>query len=247
MACIIAIFCVKIYLMFGNKPQKIEAPTQAYLPIAAIKDGVVVMKDHSLRAVVIVSSMNFALKSEEEKDAIVVSYQDFLNSLEFPVQIVASSRKIDLSGYLNEINGYSKNESNPKIKYHIDEYYSFIKELLESSNIMEKRFFVVVPFYPVGDAAATAMPNPLKKQTPETTAGRFDDHKKNLMVRSEEIVAGVSSVGLRCVVLGTEDLLELYYGFYNPDTARFQKLKGIQEVDLPVVTSSAEGPKEIDV
>lgn len=233
--------------MFGNKSQKIEAPTQAFLPITAIKDGVVVMKDHSLRAVVIVSSMNFALKSDQEKDSIVVSYQDFLNSLEFPIQIVASSRKIDLSGYLTEIDEKRKNESNPKIKYHIDEYHNFIKELLESSNIMEKRFFVVVPFYPVGDAAATALPNPLKKKAPQAPAGRFEDHKKNLMVRAEEIVAGLSSVGLRCVVLGTEDLLELYYGFYNPDTARYQKLKGIQEVDLPVVTSTTEGPKEIEV
>jgi type IV secretory pathway VirB4 component len=219
---------------------KVEASTQAYLPISEIKEGVVVMKDHSLRSVIIVSSVNFALKSENEKNAILSSYQSFLNSLSFPIQILATSRKIDLSNYLNTVKEAEKTQDNPLLRVQTDEYISFLKELLEYSNIMEKRFFVVLPFYPSGINEITSLPNPLAKKAAPTVP--FEDQKKEIAQRVEVIITGLTSVGLRCAALGTEDLLELYYTLYNPDTAKGEKIKGAQDIDIPMVTAS-EGPE----
>lgn len=223
--------------MAKDSRRKVESSTQAYLPISEIKEGVVVLNDKSLRAVVIVSSLNFALKSEDEKNAIVSSYQNFLNSLNFPIQILATSRKIDLSGYLLTIENAAQNQKNPLIKLQTDEYHSFLSELLEHSNIMEKRFFVVVPFYPSGVDEITSLPNPFKKQDAASTP--FEEQRKSLLQRVEEVIAGLSAVGLRCVALGTEDLLELYYTLYNPDTAKGEKIKGAQDIDIPLVTATS--------
>lgn len=133
-----------------NRGNQNLASTQAYLPISEIKEGVVVMRDQSLRSVLIVSSVNFALKSEQEKDAIIASYQSFLNSLNFPVQIVASSKKLHLTNYINSLKTLGQNQTNPLLKIQTEEYSRFIEQLLEVSNIMEKRFYVVVPYFPAG-------------------------------------------------------------------------------------------------
>lgn len=233
--------------MFEKKKpgQKVEASTQAYLPISEVKEGVVAMKDTSLRAVIIVSSLNFALKSDQEKDAIIVSFQDFLNSLDFPIQILATSRKLNLDNYLGEISKLSEGQKNPLLKIQTDEYLSFLNELLTYSNIMEKRFFVVVPYYPAGVDISKGLPNPFakKEDVPKTS---FDDGKRMLSERVESVIAGLSSVGLRCVALGTEDLLELYYTIYNPDTAKSEKIKGIKDIDVPIV-SGAGVPEDQNV
>lgn len=217
--------------------QKIEASTQAYLPISEIKEGVVVMKDKSLRSVIIVSSLNFALKSDDEKNAIIVSYQSFLNSLTYPLQIIANSRKIDLSNYLKTVEAAAKAQTSPLIKLQTEEYRNFLNELLEYSNIMEKRFYVVVPYYPSGVQDITGIPNPLKKKDTAPLAP-FEEQKNELMQRTQEVINGLSSIGLRCVALGTEDLLELYYSFYNPDVSQSQKVSA-QGVDIPLITGTS--------
>lgn len=224
--------------MFEKKPgQKIEASTQAYLPISEIKEGVVVMSDKSLRAVIIVSSLNFALKSDQEKDAIIVSFQEFLNSLDFPIQILATSRKLNLDNYLSDVEKLSGKQQNPLVKIQTEEYLAFLNELLTYSNIMEKRFFVVVPYFSSGVDIAKGIPNPFakKEEAPKTS---FDDAKRFLSERIESVIAGLSSVGLRCVALGTEDLLELYYTVYNPETAKSEKIKGAKDIDVPIVTGA---------
>lgn len=222
------------------------ASTQAYLPISEIKEGVVVMKDRSLRAVLIVSSLNFALKSEQEKDAIVSSYQSFLNSLSFPIQIVASSRKLDLSKYIDGIKGLATGQDNPLIKIQTEEYAAFIQKMLEYSNIMEKRFYVVIPYFPAG-VEVTGKVNDLIGKKSKVPAGSFEDNKKKLLSRVEVALSGLSSVGLRCSSLATKDLLELYYTAYNPDTAQNQKLADIENFSEPVITSGTrtETPSEI--
>lgn len=195
------------------------------------------MKDGSMRAVVIVSSFNFALKSEDEKNAILTSYQDFLNSLSFPVQIVANSRKIDLSLYLNEVKNAAARQPNPLIKLQTEEYHNFIQQLLEVSNIMEKRFYVVVPFYPFGINTSTGLPNPFQKKN-ATPTGSLGENRKKLLSRVEEVITGLSAVGLRCAALGTEDLLELYYSIYNPDTAKNQKIKNADDFNIALTTGN---------
>lgn len=225
--------------MAEKKKEKVEASTQAYLPVSEIKEGVVVMKDKSLRSVIIVSSLNFALKSEDEKSAIISSYQSFLNSLSFPLQIIASSRKIDLSGYLKSIKEASAKQSSPLIKLQTDEYHNFLSELLEHSNIMEKRFYVIVPYYPSGVEDVSGIANPFKKKGGEPV-GSFEEQRNELMQRTQEIISGLASVGLRCVALGTEDLLELYYASYNPDLSKTQKVGGVQDVDIPIISGSGQ-------
>jgi type IV secretory pathway VirB4 component len=211
------------------------ASTQAYLPISEIKEGVVVMKDHSLRAVLIASSLNFALKSEQEKDAIVAAYQSFLNSLSFPIQIVASSRKLDLTKYIDGIKGLAGKQNNPLIKVQTEEYAAFIEKMLEYSNIMEKRFYVVVPYFPAG-IEVTGRVNDMVGKKSKVPVGSFEDNKKKLLARVELILSGLTSVGLRCSSLTTKDLLELYYTAYNPDTAQNQKLTNIENFDEPIVS-----------
>jgi type IV secretory pathway VirB4 component len=221
------------------------ASTQAYLPISEIKEGVVVMKDRSIRAVLIASSLNFALRSEQEKDAIVVSYQTFLNSLTFPIQIVASSRKLDLSKYIEGIRGLSSTQDNPLIKIQTEEYASFVEKMLEYSNIMEKRFYVVVPFFPAG-VEVTGKVNDLVGKKTKIPAGSFEDHKKKLLSRVDIVLSGLTSVGLRCSSLATKDLLELYYTTYNPDTAQNQKLADIENFNEPIVSAGTR-PEEPNV
>lgn len=220
----------------GN--QKI-ASTQAYLPISEIREGVVVMNDHSLRSVLIVSSINFALKSEQEKDAIIASYQDFLNSLNFTIQIVASSKNLHLNNYILKVRELGKKQTNPLLKIQTDEYASFIEKLLEVSNIMEKRFYVIVPYFPAGVNVEKGLNVAINKKT-VTPSGSFDDNKRKLLSRVDRIVEGLSSVGLRCSALETKDLLELFYTSYNPDTSENQKLIDVDALTNPVVASGGK-------
>lgn len=216
--------------------EKVISSTQAFLPIAEIKEGTVVMRDGSLRGVILVSSLNFALKSDEEKDAIVMSFQNFINSLDFPIQIVANSRKLDLSAYLASVQAEAAKLQSSLIKLQAEEYISFVNGLLETANIMEKRFFVVVPYYPTPGMEDVPGIKSLAKKKQETPQGNFDINKKALLSRIEEIIQGLMGVGLRCAALGTEDLLELYYSMYNPDTARNQKISGIEEANVSVIS-----------
>lgn len=225
--------------MFMKQGEKTVASTQAYLPISEIREGTVILKDGSMRAVVIVSSFNFALKSDDEKNAIISSYQEFLNSLSFPIQIVSNSRKIDLSLYLNEVKQAAAQQTNPLIKIQTEEYHNFIQQLLDVSNIMEKRFFVVVPYYPFGINESTGLPNPFKKKE-AMPQSNLEENRKKLLERVEEIISGLSSVGLRCAALGTEDLLELYYSIYNPDTAKNQKIKSADDLNIALTSSNTE-------
>ncbi|MDD3480919.1 MAG: TraC family protein [Patescibacteria group bacterium] len=215
----------------GNKQ---PASTQAYLPISEIKEGVVLLRDGSLRSVLIVSSVNFALKSEQEKDAIISSYQGFLNSLNFPIQIVANSRKLDLTRYIESVRGLGNSQDNPLLKIQTQEYANFIEKLLEYSNIMEKRFYVVVPYFPAGVDVTGGVRDMMKRKKPEL-AGTFSENKKKLLSRVDRVTEGLASVGLRCSPLETKDLLELYYTSYNPDTAQNQKLVDVESLGQAII------------
>ncbi len=217
-----------------NRGKQKIASTQSYLPIKEIREDVVVMSDSSLRAGLIISSVNFALKSEQEKDAIISSYQGFLNSLGFPIQIVASSKKLHLNHYLGEIKEKAQNQENPLLKVQTEEYVRFVEKLLEVSNIMEKRFYVIVPYFPAGVNVEGKVGDLIGKK-PKVPAGSFADNKKKLLSRVDRVIEGLTSVGLRCSALGTKDLLELYYTSYNPDTAENQKLIDIEAIDSPIV------------
>ena len=219
--------------------KKAKVPsTQSFIPIKEIKEGVVVMRDGSLRVVLMLSSINFALKSEEEKESIISSYQNFLNSLSYSVQIYIKSRRLHLDGYLASLDKQLASQTNELLRLQTSQYKNFINELLEYASIMEKRFFVIVPFYPSG--LSTDKDGLLKglfsgKTVVDTT---FETQKTELMTRVDEVMGGLSGIGVRCAALNTEELIELYYTVYNPDTSGEERITNAAELEAPLVSAA---------
>jgi hypothetical protein len=223
------------------------ASTQAYLPIREIKDGLVVMKDGSLRAVLMTSAVNFALKSSGEQDAIIFAYQRFLNSLTFPVQILIQSRRLDLDFYLDKLNKRAETQEIELVKLQTLEYTEFIKRLIAVTNIMDKRFFVVVPFYPAATETAAkgisklfATDNKPKPTDVKQSEASFQKNKVQLMQRVEALASGLGGVGLRAATLNSEELVELFYSTYNPSTATKQRLINVDELTAAMIERQPE-------
>lgn len=219
--------------------KKIAASTQKFLPIKEIKEGVVVMNNGSLRAVILVSSVNFSLKSDQEKDAMVVSYQNFLNSLHFPIQISTRSRQLHLDDYLEKLSKSAEQQDNELLRAQTAQYVQFVVGLLESANVMEKRFFVIVPYYPT-ELEKVNVFKKLFYSTPNPGDTDFETQKSALMERVDQTISGLSSAGLRCAALNTEELIELYYTVYNPDVASSEKLPDINDLKAPIISANNE-------
>lgn len=216
---------------------KASKPAQDLVDIAEIRDGMVVLKDGSMRAIMMVSSLNFALKSQEEQDAIVYAYQDFLNSLAFPVQVVISSRKADITPYLAMVRQRKEKQKNELLRLQMDEYINFVGELVKGSNIMTKTFFIVVPFSVVENKRVGWWSRIFKGF--KAAAGQhamsddeFSHNKAQLFQRLEQIAVGLRGIGLRLVPLQTPELLELFYNLYNPTASRNQRLKNVGELKI---------------
>ncbi len=221
--------------------KKVKAPsTQQFIPIKEIKEGVVVMRNGSLRAVLLVSSVNFALKSDDEKNAIVSSYQSFLNSLGFPIQVYVKSRQLHLDAYVNSLEKQLSLQTNELLKLQTTQYIDFIAELLQFSNIMEKRFFLVVPFYPTGTEKVNVVKNLFSGKEGVATVD-FGTQKMELLERVDHIINGLTGIGVRCAALNTEELIELYYSIYNPDISSSEKLTDISGSEAEII-SGGIGP-----
>jgi hypothetical protein len=222
----------------GSKP---GPATQRYLDIAEIKEDVVVMKDGTLRAVLMVASINFALKSEDEQNAIISSYVSFLNSLDHPLQIVVQSRRLNIDKYIERLKTAEKEQTNDLLRVQIADYRAFVAELVDLGQIMQKFFFVVVPYNPLSDKRKgfwtqlneTFVPALSVKLAEE----RFQARKRDLMMRVEHIMSQLQSMGLKSVPLDTQGLIELYYRVYNPETYDYQKMQDV--ADLRVTDNAA--------
>lgn len=224
--------------MESKKPAKITASTQAYLDIEEIKEDVVLLKDDSLRAVVVVSSLNFALKSEEERDSIVSSFQNFLNSLNFPIQIVVDSKKTDLDEYINLLKDLEGKQTNELLKLQTSEYIIFIQGLLEQVNIMDKSFYIIVSYFP----NAITSNSVFSKFTggKKETNTNFENDKLKLMDKVDYVVNGLSSIGLNCISLDTQNLIQLYYSIFNPESYRRQKIQDASDITASVIEKKEE-------
>lgn len=217
----------------GNK---INSSTQKYLDFAEIKEDCVVMKDGTLRAVILVSSINFALKSEDEQNAIISAYVSFLNFLEFPLQIVIQSRKLDIDSYIERLKKIEKEQTNELLRLQIVEYTNYVKELVEIGDIMTKRFYVVVPYNPLSDKQKSW----IQRFTGLFTAAaevklsqdNFVKRHHALMQRVEHALTGLSSMGIKCVVLDTASLIELFYNTYNLDVYSKEKLSELDKLQV---------------
>jgi hypothetical protein len=195
---------------------------QDKIDIAEIKDGLVVLKDGGLRAVLAVSSINFALKSVEEQDAITYQYQGFLNSLDFPVQIMISSRKFDISSYIETLTQKQKEQENELLRIQIGGYINFIKSMTELANIITETFYAVVPLAPMESQKMGVMDKigaliGTSRKTAEQEQQSFEELKTQLWQRISYVMGGLESLGLRAAALNNEELIELYYKMYNPE------------------------------
>lgn len=195
------------------------ASTQDFLVIDQIREGVVVLKDKGLRAVMMVSSLNFALKSEEEQSGIIFQFQNFLNSLDFTCQIVVQSRKLNITGYLDKIKELKVKQTNELLKAQTEEYYNFIKELVTTGTIMSKSFYVVIPFT-VLEVKGTSLMQLLKSsKTSSMTEEDFQRCKQQLWQRMEFVALGLRRCGLQAMPLTTPELIELFWGLHHPKQA----------------------------
>jgi type IV secretory pathway VirB4 component len=209
----------------GSKP---GPATQRYLDISEIKEDVVIMKDGTLRAVLLVASINFALKSEDEQNAIISAYVQFLNSLEFPLQVVIQSRRLNIDNYIERLRETEKGQTNELLRVQSADYRNFVQELVTLGQIMQKQFFVVVPYNPLSDKAKGFFSRLSEAFTPalfvRLAEQRFRQRKNDLQTRVEHITANLGSMGLKAVQLDTQSLIELYYRVYNPEVYDTEKM-----------------------
>jgi hypothetical protein len=210
------------------------ASTQKYLDIGEIRANSVIMRDNSLRSVLMVSSINFALKNEDEQNAIIGSYVNFLNNLSFPLQIIIQSRELNIEGYLNDLRKREKEQTNELLRAQTAEYVEYVSNLISLGKIMNKRFYVVVPYDPVSDKKKsffnrlTDVFNPISFI--KMKEDRFVKLKKELDTRMDSVIEGLSSIGLSVVELDTQSLIELFYNTYNPVISANQHLSDASEL-----------------
>ena len=198
------------------------APAQQFLAIDSVREDVIVLKDGGLRTILMCSSFNFALKSTDEQDAVIFQYQNFLNALDFPIQFVMHSRRLNIEPYLEALAERQKEEEQELLKIQIGEYIEFIKAFVAGTNIMSKTFYVVVPFTPATLAKTGLISKAFaalgvgKDGDAALDARAFEERKRQLSQRVDTVIEGLQRFGIRSVPLNTEELIELFYGLYNP-------------------------------
>ncbi|HEX9595120.1 MAG TPA: hypothetical protein VF996_03270 [Candidatus Saccharimonadales bacterium] len=241
----------------GAPPNPLAAPknsnpnsTQNSLQIAEIRDGIAIMADGSYRSVVMAQSINFDLMSPQEREAVEYAYQGFINSLYFPVQIFIRSQKIDMRPYLEKLAKLRSNQENMLLGLLMEDYIAYIDALVQQTNIMDKQFYVVVPYFSTVDIS-----KPMEAGK-KVFSGFFELFKLNkapgaevvtineqdlekakqeLRNRVQSVVGGLNQMGVQGVPLDTQELIELYYDVYNPDTATRQSLRNVGGLSVPIV------------
>lgn len=204
--------------------------TQNSLMISEIREGMVIMNDGSFRAIVSCESINFDLMSSREREGVEFSYQNFLNALYFPVQIFIRSQRVDIGPYLDNLVAIRRSQDNMLLNVLMDDYIDFVDALSQDANIMDKSFYIVVPYYPAGELDLTNVKGQAKGffgkifAQPKTTATKIDSvtyqkAKDEIKNRVDSVMSGLFQIGIQCTQLQTKDLGRLYYNVYNPDTA----------------------------
>ncbi|MBP7760294.1 hypothetical protein KA093_00695 [Candidatus Saccharibacteria bacterium] len=221
------------------QPTKNPNSSQNSLLISEIREGMVVMNDGSFRAVVACQSINFDLMSDREREGVEYSYQSFLNSLYFPVQILIRSQRVDIGPYLDRLAKLRRDQDNMLLGVLMDDYINFVDQLSQDANIMDKAFYVVVPYFPTGDlnSAVNTSKNlfstlfkPQQQTNIQIDKATYVKAKDEIQNRLNVIISGLYQMGVRCVQLQTKELAALYYNIYNPDTAMRQPLVDFEQV-----------------
>ncbi len=212
----------------------IGSATQSYLDIAEFREDTIVMRDGTLRAILLVASINFAFKSEDEQSAIVAAYVGFLNNIDFPLQIVIQSRELNIDNYINFLKQKEKEQTNELLKLQTAEYLQYISELISLGKIMNKRFYVVVSYNPLSDKQRGFFPRLFDAFKPsrliKMKSDKFLRRKVDLTKRVENIMSALISMGVNSALLDTQSLIELFYNTYNPETSVNQKLADVSQL-----------------
>ena len=248
--------------MPGLPPTPPSAPkinpnsTQNTLQFAEIRDGIVIMNDGTFRSVLMVKSINFDLMSPQEQEAIEFSYQGFLNSLYFPIQIFIRSQKVDLQPYISKLDKIRTEHDNMLLAMLMEDYINYISQLSQQTNIMDKRFYVVIPYIPASDLLTQKVISQGREALNQSKGflsglkGLFNNSqqvvtineadlekaKSELRNRVQAVLAGLMQCGVQGLPLDTQELIELYYDTYNPDTATRQQLKNFNDLTADIVT-----------
>jgi hypothetical protein len=199
--------------------------SQDFVPIREIRDGIVITEDNNMHMVLMASSLNFALRSSDEQEAITSQYQNFLNALDFSVQIMIQSRRLNIEPYLENLRAAEKNQINELLKMQTREYIEFVRSFVETTKIVRKSFYIVATFVPpflaggakgiggiLGGLFGKSQTASAKKLEDE----KFEEYKTQLWQRVETISGAIAATGVRTAPLNTEELIELYYGLFNP-------------------------------
>jgi hypothetical protein len=209
---------------------------QKYMDIAEIRANTIILKDGSLRSVLLASSINFSLKSTEEQQAIVSAYINFLNFIDFPLQILVQSRKLNIDKYIAEVAEKEKVQTNELLRLQTAEYVNYIKELVELGDIMSKKFYIVIPFVPGAGKKENFFSRFAEVFSPvsaiRVNEKIFAEYRNQLEGRIGKIISGLSSMSISAVELDTQALIELFYNTYNLDIYNQQKLASLNEVQV---------------
>ena len=231
--------------------------TQNALQIAEIRDGIVIMGDGSFRSVLMLKSVNFDLMSPQERESVEFSYQGFLNSLYFPIQILVRSQKVDMRPYIEKLDKIRSEHDNMLLALLMEDYINFMTNISMQTNIMDKRFYMVIPYMPAGLDAQKAVEasknflgkvvgsfSPTKEQHVVINEADLEAAKAELRNRVQAALASLLQCGVQGLPLDTQELIELYYDAYNPDTATRQQLKNFGDLTAPVITKgTGEAPQ----
>lgn len=218
------------------KKQAALISAQKHLFISEIKQDTVVLKDGTLRAVLMVSSLNFSLKNEDEQTAIVGGYVSFLNSIDHPLQILIQSRELYIKPYLDSLIKSEHEQTNELLRAQIADYRSFVAELVDLGNITSKQFYVVVPYDPLSNqkrsfwSRAQEVFNPIGAV--KLKEEKFLQRKYDLDQRTRQVESGLSGLGLEVIRLDTQSLIELYFSSYNPDIALSEHLPDLNKIQV---------------
>jgi hypothetical protein len=207
--------------------QESAQATQEFVPIKEVRDGILILKDGSMRALLMASSINFALKSADEQNATILQFQNFLNSLNFSIQMFVQSRRLDIRPYIALLEDRFKEQTTELMRVQTREYINFVRAFTDNTNIMTKTFFIVVPYTPpvLGGGGKSKMSLfGKKKNTVAEKTATFEEHRTQIEQRLAVVEQGIMRCGIRSVQLGTEEMIEVFYKLFNPG-----------EMDKPII------------
>jgi hypothetical protein len=238
--------------MFGGKnknsekEKKILGSTQKFLAVDHIKDDVLVLKDKSLRSALLVSSINMELRTEEEQEIIISSYQGMLNSLNFPIQVLVQSRRVDLSSYLATLKESEIRQTVSLLKEQTSEYISFLEDILSNVNVMDKKFFVIIPHFPNIVAQESVGILSFFGGKKQTGASNYAVDIRDLGQKTQIVISLLQSMGLNATQLPTEALVELFYSYYNPGVSEHEHIENIDSLGAEYISTRESVKKGLE-